>query len=102
MFHAPRSTIEIQERLPYYLACYRHHVDADDRDSLPVAETADSNAHLKMGFDTDTGGIVVVRPDGYVACILELADGRASALALHNSFEAIVPPSAHDAVAPRL
>ncbi|OJI81724.1 hypothetical protein ABZX51_001991 [Aspergillus tubingensis] len=102
VFHAPRSTIEIQERLPYYFACYRYHVYADDRESSRVAEIAESNAHRKMGFDADTGGIVVVRPDGYVGCILKLTDGRASASALNNYFGAFVPPTEHNAVAPRL
>ncbi|KAB8227942.1 phenol 2-monooxygenase [Aspergillus alliaceus] len=102
VFHAPRSTIEIQERLPYFFTCYRHHVYADDRGSSRGGETAERNAHLKMGFDAETGGIVVVRPDGYVGCILELTDGRASASALNKYFEAIVPLTEHDVVAPKL
>ncbi|EHA23787.1 hypothetical protein ASPNIDRAFT_40154 [Aspergillus niger ATCC 1015] len=102
VFHAPRSNIEIQECLPDYFACYRYHLYADDRELSQRGEAAEENAHVKMGFDVEKGGIVVVRPDGYVGCILELIDGRASALALDRYFEAIVPGSEHDAVAARL
>lgn len=102
VFHAPRSNIEIQECLPDYFACYRCHLYADDRELSQRGEAAEENAHVKMGFDVEKGGIVVVRPDGYVGCILELIDGRASALALDRYFEAIVPGSEHDAVAARL
>lgn len=102
VFHAPRSTIEIQDCLPEYLACYRYHVYADDREMSQRGEATESNAHVKMGFDADKGGIVVVRPDGYVGCVLDLSEGMTSASALYTYFEAIVPGNDQDAVAARL
>lgn len=102
VFYAPRSTIEIQECLPDYFACYRYHVYADDREMSQRGEATESKAHVKMGFDADKGGIVVVRPDGYVGCVLDLSEGRTSGSALNRYFEAIVPGHEHDAVAARL
>ncbi|OJZ90299.1 hypothetical protein ASPFODRAFT_125342 [Aspergillus luchuensis CBS 106.47] len=102
VFHAPRSTIEIQEFLPDYFACYRYHVYADDREMSQRGEATERNAHIKMGFDADKGGIVVVRPDGYVGCVLDLSEGRTNASALNRYFEAIVPGNEHDVVAARL
>ncbi|GFN18150.1 phenol 2-monooxygenase [Aspergillus tubingensis] len=100
--HAPRSTIEIQECLPEYFACYRYHVYADDREMSQGGEATERSAHVKMGFDAEKGGIVVVRPDGYVGCVLDLCEGITSASALNRYFEAIVPGNEHDAVAARL
>ncbi|GAT19572.1 phenol 2-monooxygenase [Aspergillus luchuensis] len=102
VFHAPRSTIEIQEFLPDYFACYRYHVYADDREMSQRGEAKERNAHIKMGFDADKGGIVVVRPDGYVGCVLDLSEGRTSGSALNRYFKATVPEHEHDAVAARL
>lgn len=90
IFSAQRVEIDIVTWLPAMLARYRDHVYADDlRDvKLPGVQ---SPAHVKMGLDEENGGIVVVRPDGYVGCSIQLEDGDESADALEgyfNSFNA--------------
>jgi hypothetical protein len=75
IFNAKRTEVEIRELLPSVLARYRDHVYADDLwdRRVPKAKAA---AHAKMGFDEDSGGVVVVRPDGYVGCIVKLEGSR--------------------------
>ncbi|KAF2401136.1 putative FAD monooxygenase [Trichodelitschia bisporula] len=63
VFAAPRSKIEIRERVPGLLAAYRDTVYADDV-SDPRVPGAAAAAHAKMGFGGQEGGVVVVRPDG--------------------------------------
>ena len=43
-------------------------------------------AHLKMGLSPARGGVVVVRPDGYVGCVVGLVEGRGTADALNGYF----------------
>lgn len=74
IFAAPRSEIEIVKILPPLLARYRNHVYADDiQDSLVPKVKA--LAHAKMGFGTAKGGVVIVRPDGHIGCVVELEEG---------------------------
>lgn len=86
-FAASRSTIEISKLLPDVLARYSDHVYADDiRDHrVPDAKAA---AHAKMGLDQERGGVVVVRPDGYVGCVVDLAEGSGTVDALNQYFGA--------------
>lgn len=85
VFAAPRSHIHIEDQLPTPLARYAHHVYADDvwDPRVPDARAA---AHAKMGLDRDKGGIVVVRPDGYVGVVVGLEEGAGTCEALNRYF----------------
>ena len=71
--------------LPPVLARYRDHVYADDVWDRRVPE-AKAAAHAKMGLDEDKGGVVIVRPDGYVGCVVRLEEGTGSCEALDGYF----------------
>ncbi|KAK4115447.1 phenol hydroxylase-like protein [Canariomyces notabilis] len=86
---APRARIEIASDLPHLLARYREHVYADDRWDRRVPD-ARAAAHAKMGLDQDRGGVVVVRPDGYVGIVVALQEGGATVDALNAYFGAFV------------
>lgn len=73
----PHADIAITA-LPDLLARYADHVYADD-----VGEGG--TAHKKMGL-SEHGGIVVVRPDGYVGCVVRLEDGTGTVDALDAFF----------------
>ena len=85
IFAAKRSDIEISRDVPEVLARYRDHVYADDiwDHTVPDATAA---AHAKMGLDPDSGGVIVVRPDGYVGIVLNLTEGGATVDALNAYF----------------
>ena len=85
---ASRPDIEISD-LPKILARYRDHVYADDiwDARVPQAEAA---AHVKMGLDQHKGGVVVVRPDGYVGCVVQLVEGSGTVDAMDEYFGAFV------------
>ncbi|KAI9847092.1 MAG: hypothetical protein M1837_003210 [Sclerophora amabilis] len=84
---AARSKIDIANTVPEVLARYRHHVYADDVWD-PRVPDAKASAHSKMGLDETKGGVVVVRPDGYVGCIVALVDGSGTVDALNDYFSA--------------
>ena len=54
---------------------------------VPDAKAA---AHAKMGLDQEKGGVVVVRPDGYVGCVVRLEEGTGTVDALNEYFGAFV------------
>ena len=85
IFNAHRSDIEIQEMLPEPLIRYWDHIYADDiwDQRVPNAKAA---AHAKMGLSEDEGGVVVVRPDGYVGCVVKLVHGSGTIDALNQYF----------------
>jgi len=87
VFASKRSDIEITRDVPELLAAYRDHVYADDiwDPRVPGAAAA---AHAKMGLDQEKGGIIVVRPDGYVGIVVALTEGSASVDALNEYFGA--------------
>ncbi|KAK4039158.1 hypothetical protein C8A01DRAFT_36921 [Parachaetomium inaequale] len=85
VFAAPRADVEIARDLPPLLARYRDHVYADDRWDRRVPE-ARACAHAKMGLDEERGGVVVVRPDGYVGVVVALEEGSATVDALNRYF----------------
>lgn len=90
VFNAPRPSIsDLQALLPPALARYRDHVYADDvwDQRVPDAKAA---AHAKMGLDQEKGGVVVVRPDGYVGCVVSLVEGSGTVDALNEYFGAFV------------
>ncbi|OCK86412.1 hypothetical protein K432DRAFT_430960 [Lepidopterella palustris CBS 459.81] len=86
---APRASIEIQELLPRVLAEYGGHVYADDVWDARVPE-AKAAAHAKMGLNEQRGGVVVVRPDGYVGCVVQLVEGHGTGEALEGYFGAFL------------
>jgi len=85
IFNARRPEIEINDLLPEVLVRYFDHVYADDvwDERVPEAKAA---AHAKMGLSEDEGGVVVVRPDGYVGCVVKLVEGSGTVDALNEYF----------------
>ena len=84
VFNAKRGEIDIDKLLPEPLIKYRDCVYADDIWDQRVPEAA-AAAHAKMGFDPRRGGLVVVRPDGYVSLVLKF-NGAATVDALDQYF----------------
>ncbi|KAH8731151.1 FAD binding domain-containing protein [Phaeosphaeriaceae sp. PMI808] len=87
VLNAARNKICIQG-LPDMFARYADHVYADDvwDQRVPDAKAA---AHAKMGLDEEKGGVVVVRPDGYVGVVVRLEEGGGTCDAL-NAYFAVV------------
>ncbi|KAL1634907.1 hypothetical protein SLS56_001988 [Neofusicoccum ribis] len=85
VFAAKRTQIEILELLPELLARYKDLVYADDVWDQRVPD-ANAAAHAKMGLSEETGGVVVVRPDGYVGCVVKLVEGSGTVDALNEYF----------------
>lgn len=87
IFVTKRGNIEISRDVPDVLARYREHIYADDRwdHLLPDAKAP---AHAKLGLDEDHGGVVVVRPDGYVGVVVSLVEGSGTVDALNDYFSA--------------
>jgi hypothetical protein len=90
IFNAKRQDIEIATLLPAELARYKDSVYADDIWDQRVPE-AQSAAHAKMGLEEERGGVVVVRPDGYVGCVVRLVEGSGTVDALNQYFNAFLP-----------
>ena len=87
VFAAPRASIEISRDVPGPLAAYRDLIFADDRpDRGGAADGAVGAAHRKMGLDPDRGGVVVVRPDGYVGVAVRLGEGGSTVDVLNEYF----------------
>lgn len=87
VFAARRAQVEIARDLPPLLARYRDLVYADDLWDRRVPD-ARAAAHAKMGFDEERGGVVVVRPDGYVGVAVRLVEGSGTVDALNEYFSA--------------
>lgn len=87
VFAAERHQIEIDKQLPPLLARYRDHVYADDRWDRHFPNS-NATAHARMGLDPEDGGIVIVRPDGYVAMVVRLVEGSGTVEALNEYFSA--------------
>lgn len=88
-FAAPRDELEVAKILPPILARYSDHVYADDVKDERVPE-ARAAAHAKMGLDAEKGGVVIVRPDGHVGCVVSLVEGAGTVDALNDYFGAFV------------
>lgn len=88
-FAASRDEIELPMVLPPLLARYSDHIYVDDiwDERVPNAKAA---AHTKYGLDTKKGGVVVVRPDGHVGCVITLIEGSGTMDALNDYFGAFV------------
>ena len=91
-FASPRSAIEISQALPPLLARYSDHIYADDVWDA-TAPDAKASAHAKMGLDVNKGGVVVVRPDGHIGCVVKLVEGSGTVDALDEYFSAFVSRS---------
>jgi hypothetical protein len=89
IFAAKRPDVEISRDVPAPLARYRDHVYADDIWDRFVPE-ATASAHAKMGLDQESGGVVVVRPDGYVGVVAKLVEGSGTVDALNEYFSSFV------------
>ncbi|KAI0456038.1 FAD binding domain-containing protein [Xylaria acuta] len=87
IFGAARNEIEISRDLPGLLGRYRDLVYADDRWDRRVPN-ATAAAHAKIGVDEEKGGVVVVRPDGYVGIVTSLVEGTGTIDALNAYFNA--------------
>lgn len=87
IFASKRSDVEISRDVPGTLARYRDHVYADDIWDRRVHD-ATAAAHAKMGLDQERGGVVVVRPDGYVGIVVSLVEGNGTVDALNEYFGA--------------
>ncbi|OTA65132.1 hypothetical protein K449DRAFT_431718 [Hypoxylon sp. EC38] len=98
VFAARRSQIEIVRDVPSPLARYRDHVYADDRWDRRVPD-ADAAAHAKMGLDQEKGGIVVIRPDGYIGIVTSLVEGSGTVNALNEYFGAFCTKKLGDTMA---
>ena len=88
-FVAPRAQLEITKILPPILARYSDHVYADDVWDTRVPD-AKAAAHAKMGLDAERGGVVIVRPDGHVGCVVSLVEGSGTVDAMNEYFRAFV------------
>jgi len=85
IFAAPRASIEISRDVPALLGRYQDHIYADDRWDRHVPD-AKAAAHAKQGLDEERGGVVVVRPDGYIGIVVKLEEGSATVDALNAYF----------------
>ena len=85
IFASKRGDIEIARDVPQPLARYRDHIYADDIWDYRVPD-AKAASHAKMGLDQDKGGIIVVRPDGYVGIVVSLIEGSETVDALNRYF----------------
>lgn len=88
IFNAPRAKIAIKEQLPEIFARYADHIYADDVWDQRVPN-AKASGHAKMGLSEETGGVVVVRPDGYVGVVVKLEEGSGTADALDQYFSVV-------------
>src|SRR5207248_6905715 len=84
-----RADIEISD-LPTLYQDYGSHVYADDLPDLKVPG-AKAAAHAKMGLQS--GGVVVIRPDGHVGCVVALEEGAKTIQALEAYFSAFTNKS---------
>ncbi|KAF7919723.1 uncharacterized protein EAE97_011641 [Botrytis byssoidea] len=87
IFAEKRQNIEIARDVPKILARYSDHVYADDIWDRIVPD-AKASSHSKMGLDEERGGVVVVRPDGYVGIVVALEAGSVTVDALNKYFGA--------------
>ena len=83
-FASPRADL-VLDTLPPILARYSQHIYADDLWD-PRVPNANAAAHAKMGLDSEKGGVVIVRPDGHVGCVVGLVEGSETVDALNEYF----------------
>ena len=78
-----RPKVEVNQLHQFYQD-YSGHIYADDiwSERVPDAQAA---AHAKVGLE-DEGGVVVVRPDGHIGCVVALTEGNGTYEALEGYF----------------
>ena len=82
-----RSDVDIDRMVPELLASDRTQVYVDDVGEDAVDEgTTPYLAHRRIGTTADKPAVVVVRPDGYVGCIVKLLEGSGTVDALNAYF----------------
>jgi Phenol hydroxylase, C-terminal dimerisation domain/FAD binding domain len=86
VFAADKSGVDVPS-LPQVVKDYHHHIYTDDIPDVRVPQ-AKFSAHEKLGFDPEKGGVVVVRPDSHVSCIVRLVEGSGTVDALNAYFSA--------------
>ncbi|TNY22819.1 phenol 2-monooxygenase [Rhodotorula diobovata] len=79
IFATPHTEWDIED-LPYNTRIYRDNIYSDDIYDRRVGKDAQAAVHAKWGVSTDRGGIVVVRPDGYVGAQVPLSQDGFEAL----------------------
>ena len=79
-----RADIQIED-LPALYQDYGTHVYADDL-ADPKVPGATAAAHAKVGLPN--GGVVVIRPDGHVGCVVALEEGTKTVEAMEAYFAA--------------
>lgn len=89
IFAVSRDRLDVAAIVPPLLSRYSDHIYADDIWDERVPK-ASAEAHGKMGLDAEKGGIVVVRPDGHVSCVVSLVEGDATVNTLNDFFGAFV------------
>ncbi|KAL1896693.1 hypothetical protein Cpir12675_002715 [Ceratocystis pirilliformis] len=87
IFATKRAQISVTSDVPEILARYRSHVYADDRNGNSNARGG-LTAHEKMGLTNSEGGVIVVRPDGYVGVFVKLVEGTGTVNVLNEYFGA--------------
>ena len=83
IFALRRSDIDIDKMVPGLLRSDRSQVYADD---AAGEGTTHDMAHRRMGTAEDSPAVVVVRPDGYIGCIVRLVEGSATVAVLNAYF----------------
>jgi hypothetical protein len=86
VFATAHAEIDRTASVPQPLNRERVYADDVPDQRVPKAEAA---AHAKMGIDVGHGAVVIVRPDGYVGCVVRM-EGEESVEALEAYFEPIV------------
>lgn len=86
VFASEKKEVDISS-LPQLIQDYHHHIYADDFPDVRVPH-AKFSAHEKLGFDTEKGGVVVVRPDSHVSAVVRLVEGSGTVDALNAYFGA--------------
>jgi hypothetical protein len=89
VYNNARKTVHGADALPGFLHPYRYHLYADDVSPAGLRGCR-GTVHAKMGFDPQRGGVAIVRPDAFVACVLTLEDGVKTANAINEYFRSMV------------
>lgn len=85
IFASLRRDVEIARDVPEPMSRYRDSIYADDL-SDDIVPNSRASAHEKMGLCPENGGVVVVRPDGYVGIVVKLEPGPETVTALNQYF----------------
>lgn len=87
--------LDLEAMVPAQLARYRDRVYADDvgggGDPDGEVGVAHGKVRGKGDGEGDGGVVVVVRPDGYVGCVVRLVEGSGTVDALDAYFAGFVP-----------